>query len=102
MEESAVFHTSEKKTVNAVSKEGPGEARVHTSRSKQMVLVILDAKGVIYTNYVPKSETINAEYINTFLERRGLSHRPSTGGCTGTKPRSILPPQSSSTWWERG
>ncbi len=34
-----------------------------------MVLVFFDAKGVIYTNYVPKGETVNAEYIKKALAR---------------------------------
>ncbi len=58
MDESAVsFHTSEtkKQLTEWVKKGQPGliKARVHATRSKQMVLVFFDAKGVIYTNYVP-------------------------------------------------
>jgi histone-lysine N-methyltransferase SETMAR len=34
-----------------------------------MVLVFFDAKGVIYTNYVPKGETVNAKYIKKALAR---------------------------------
>jgi histone-lysine N-methyltransferase SETMAR len=34
-----------------------------------MVLVFFDTKGVIYTNFVPKSETVNASYIRTALTR---------------------------------
>ncbi len=34
-----------------------------------MVLVFFDAKGVIYMNYVPKGETVNAEYIKKALAR---------------------------------
>jgi hypothetical protein len=34
-----------------------------------MVLVFFDAKGVIYMNYVPKGETVNAEYIKKSVAR---------------------------------
>ncbi len=34
-----------------------------------MVLIFFDAKGVIYTNYVPKGETVNTEYIKKALAR---------------------------------
>jgi histone-lysine N-methyltransferase SETMAR len=34
-----------------------------------MVLVFFEAKGVIYTNFVPKGETDNASYIRTALAR---------------------------------
>jgi hypothetical protein len=34
-----------------------------------MVLVFLEVKGVIYTNYFPKFETINAEYVKKALVR---------------------------------
>jgi hypothetical protein len=74
MDESAVsFHTPETKRA---SKEwvkkglpGPRKAKVHATRTKKMVLVFFDAKGVIYTNYVPKGETVNAEYIKKALAR---------------------------------
>jgi histone-lysine N-methyltransferase SETMAR len=74
MDESAVsFHTPETKRA---SKEwvkkglpGPRKAKVHATRNKKMVLVFFDAKGVIYTNYVPKGETVNAEYIKKALAR---------------------------------
>ncbi len=74
MDESAVsFHTPEtkKQSMQWVKKGQPGpiKARVHTTRSKQMVLVFFDAKGVIYTNYVPKGETVNAEYIKKSMAR---------------------------------
>jgi hypothetical protein len=61
MDESAVlFHTPEtkKQTKQWVKKGQPGpiKARVHATRTKQMVLVFFDAKGVIYTNYVPEAK----------------------------------------------
>jgi hypothetical protein len=39
------------------------------TRTKKMVLVFLEVKGVIYTNYFPKFETINAEYVKKALAR---------------------------------
>jgi hypothetical protein len=42
---------------------GPIKAKVHVSRSKQMVLAFFDSKGLIYTNYVPKGTTVNANHI---------------------------------------
>ncbi len=74
MDESAVsFHTPETKRA---SKEwvkkglpGPRKAKVHATRTNKMVLVFFDAKGVIYTNYIPKGETVNAEYIKKALAR---------------------------------
>ena len=42
---------------------GPIKAKVHATRSKQMVLAFFDAKGLIYTNYVPRGTTVNANYI---------------------------------------
>jgi hypothetical protein len=48
---------------------GPLKAKVHTSRMKQMVLIFLDAKGVISTNFVPKGETVIPSYIQTALAR---------------------------------
>jgi histone-lysine N-methyltransferase SETMAR len=74
MDESAVsFQTPETKRQSRqwVKKGQPGpiKARVHASRTKQMVLVFFDAKGVIYTNYAPKGETINASYIRSAASR---------------------------------
>jgi hypothetical protein len=42
---------------------GPVNAHVHATRSKQMVLVFFNTKGMIYTNYIPKGKTVNAKYI---------------------------------------
>jgi histone-lysine N-methyltransferase SETMAR len=74
MDETAVsFHTPETKQQSKqwVKKGQPGplKARVHASRTKQMVLVFFDAKGVIYTNYVPRGESVNASYIKKALAR---------------------------------
>ncbi len=59
MDESAIsFHNLDtKKQPMQWSKKSqpvPVKARVHTTRSMQMVLVFLDAKSIIYTNYFPK------------------------------------------------
>jgi histone-lysine N-methyltransferase SETMAR len=42
---------------------GPIKAKVQASWAKQMVLAFFDAKGIIYTNYVPRETTVNANYI---------------------------------------
>jgi hypothetical protein len=34
-----------------------------------MVHVFFDAKGIIYTNFVPKGVTVNASYIQTAMAR---------------------------------
>jgi histone-lysine N-methyltransferase SETMAR len=74
MDEFAIsFHNPEMKRVSKqwVKKDQPGprKAKVHATRTKKMVLVFFDAKGVIYMNYVPKGETVNAEYIKKALAR---------------------------------
>jgi histone-lysine N-methyltransferase SETMAR len=77
MDESAVsFHTPETKQQSKQllnnGKPGPIKAKVHATRAKQMVLAFFDAKGLIYTNYMPKGTTVNANYIvealGTFLK----------------------------------
>lgn len=50
-------------------KPGPIKARVHASRTKHMVLTFFDAEGLIYTNIVPKGESVNAAYIVKALTR---------------------------------
>ena len=72
MDETMVsFHTPETKKQSKrwiqKGKPGPMKARVHASRQKQMVLVFFDAKGVIYTNIVPRGQTVNAAYITKAL-----------------------------------
>jgi [histone H3]-lysine36 N-dimethyltransferase SETMAR len=74
MDESAVsFHTPETKQQSKqwVKKGQPGplKARVHATRSKQMVLVFFDSRGVIYTDYVAKGSTVNSQYIISALGR---------------------------------
>jgi len=48
---------------------GPLKARVQASRTKHMVMAFFDAKGLIYTNVVPKGESVNAAYIVKALGR---------------------------------
>jgi len=66
-------HTPETKRQSKrwVKKGSPGhvKARVHASRSKQMVLAFFDAKGIIYTNIVPRGEKVNADYMVKTLRR---------------------------------
>jgi hypothetical protein len=42
---------------------GPIKARVHASRTKQMLLTFFNSKGLIYTHIMPRGSTINANYI---------------------------------------
>jgi histone-lysine N-methyltransferase SETMAR len=48
-------------------KPGPNKARVHASRTKQVLLVFLDSKGPVYTHIVLKRTTTNANYILVVL-----------------------------------
>jgi hypothetical protein len=45
------------------------KVKVAATRAKQMVLVFCDNKGVLYTNYVPRGKTVNADYIIDALGR---------------------------------
>jgi histone-lysine N-methyltransferase SETMAR len=68
MDESAVsFYTPETKQQLMQwlpkGQPGPVKAKVHVTRTKQVVLVFFDSKGLIYTNYVPRGNTVNANYI---------------------------------------
>jgi [histone H3]-lysine36 N-dimethyltransferase SETMAR len=74
MDESAVsFHTPETKRQSMQwlpkGQPGPIKAKVHATRTKQMVLCFFDSKGLIYTNYVPRGTTVNANYILDALGR---------------------------------
>ena len=42
---------------------GPIKAKVHATRSKQMVLAFFDAKGLISTKNMPRGTMVNANYI---------------------------------------
>jgi len=68
MDETMVsYHTPEtkKQSKQWVKKglPGPIKAKVHASRTKQMVLAFFDSKGLIYTNIVPRGTTVNSAYI---------------------------------------
>jgi hypothetical protein len=74
MDESAIScHTPETKRASKQwvkkGQPGPRKAKVHATRTKKMVLVFFNAKGVIYRNYVPKSKTLKAKYIKKALAR---------------------------------
>ncbi len=47
---------------------GPTKAKVHASRTKQMLLAFFDCKGLIYSHIVPKGSTVNAMYIVKVLD----------------------------------
>jgi hypothetical protein len=40
---------------------GPVKAKIHASRTKQMVMAFFDSQGMVYTNYVPRGKTMNAD-----------------------------------------
>jgi histone-lysine N-methyltransferase SETMAR len=68
MDETMVsFHTPETKKQSKQwiekGKPGPIKARVHASRTKQMVMAFFDSRGLIYSHIVPKGAKINATYI---------------------------------------
>jgi hypothetical protein len=46
---------------------GPIKAKVHASRTKQMVMAFFDSKGLIYTYIVPKGQPVNANHTVTVL-----------------------------------
>ncbi len=84
MDETLVsYHTPETKNQSKQwvqkGKPGPLKAKMQESRTKQMVLVFFDAKGVIYSNIVPKGTKVNADYIVMALrmfKRRFRQKRP--------------------------
>ena len=68
MDETMVsYHTPETKKQSKQwrrkGQPGPIKAKVHASRTKQMVMAFFDSKGLIYTHIVPRGSTINANYI---------------------------------------
>ncbi len=42
---------------------GPVKAKVHTIRTKPMVLAFFNNKGLGFTNYVPRGTTMNVSFI---------------------------------------
>ena len=73
MDESAVsYHTPETKEQSKQwlkkGTPGPIKARSHATRTKQMVLAFFDNKGLIYTNIVPRGQTVNTDYVITALQ----------------------------------
>jgi hypothetical protein len=67
MDETMVsFHIPKTKTIQTVDRKGETrhhEARVHVSRTKQMVMAFFDSHGIMYTHIVPMGSKINAIYI---------------------------------------
>ncbi len=49
--------------VAAKGQPDPVKAKVHTTRTKQMVLAFFNNKGLIYAKYVLRGTTVNARYI---------------------------------------
>jgi hypothetical protein len=45
------------------------KAKVHASRTKQMVIAFFDSKRMVYTNYVPRGKTLNANYVIRTLQK---------------------------------
>jgi histone-lysine N-methyltransferase SETMAR len=68
MDETMVCHhtpATKKQSMQWVKKGQPGpiKAKVHASRTKQMLLAFFDSKGLIYSHIVPKGSTVNSNYI---------------------------------------
>jgi hypothetical protein len=77
MDETMVsYHTPETKKQSKQwipkGQPGPLKARVHASRTKQMVVAFFDSRGLIYTHIVPRGASINVTYtikvLGKFLE----------------------------------
>jgi histone-lysine N-methyltransferase SETMAR len=74
MDETMVsYHTPEMKKASKqwIKKglPGPIKAKVHASRTKQMLLAFFESKGLIYTHIVPRGSTINANYILKAMDK---------------------------------
>ncbi len=74
---------------------GPITAGDHATKSKRIVLVFLEANGIIYMNNIPRGKAVDALYIMflVVLRRRGPSCRPRTGF------RKKSPIMSSKDWF---
>ena len=74
MDESAVsFHTPETKRQSKQwikkGEPGPVKAKVHATRTKQMVVCFMDQDGLIYTNYVPRGRSVTGAYTIECLKK---------------------------------
>ena len=74
MDETAVsMHTPETKSQSKQwlkkGTPGPIKAKVHATRTKQMVIAFFDSQGMVYSNYVPRGQTVNAAFILESLRR---------------------------------
>jgi histone-lysine N-methyltransferase SETMAR len=74
MDESAVsMHTPETKSQSKQwlkkGTPGPVKAKIHASRTKQMVMAFFDSQGMVYTNYVPRGKTVTADYVILALRK---------------------------------
>ena len=103
------FHTpqTKKQSKQWIPKGKPGliKARVHSTRTKQMVLAFFDAKGLVDTNIILKDTKVNGNYIvkvmSTFMKqlkkkrpalaaREWFFHWDNSPVCTATGVRNWL------------
>ena len=69
-------YSRNKAAVQAVAKKGtpgPVKAKVHATRTKTMMLVFFNSQRMVYTNYVPKGDSVNGNFISGAL-RTFLKH----------------------------
>jgi hypothetical protein len=59
----ALLKTNSSPAVATKGQPDPVKAKVHATRTKQMVLAFFNNKGLIYANYVLRGTTVNARYI---------------------------------------
>jgi len=45
----------------------PKKSRVHKSSGKVLASIFWDQEGILFIDYLPKSQTINAEYYSSLL-----------------------------------
>ncbi len=45
------------------------KVKIHANRTKQMVMAFFDSQGMVYTNYVPRGKTVNADYVIVALRK---------------------------------
>jgi hypothetical protein len=100
-------HTPETKKQSMHCQPGPVLAKVHYSRTKLMLLVFFESKGLMYSNIVPKGSAVNRTYI---VKALGLSEAVEkkeacvvelevvpSGQCSGKYDHCGLPPTTSSS-----